>query len=152
MSGTGVFRRAVIAAVLLVSCPFFGCKGDPLKKVQVTGKVTFDGGACPEPGRITFTPTAVAEGLPRRPASGAFEVDGAYVATSFRPGDGIVPGTYSVSVACYKASMLSGAPGDDRFRAASFVAEEFEPQELVVPAGSKPIQFDIDVPKRNPSK
>ena len=126
MTGSRVFRRAGIAVFLLVSsCLLCGCEGDPLKKVQVTGNVTFDGGACPGPGRITFTPTAVAEGLPRRPASGAFEVDGAYVATSFRPGDGIVPGTYLVSVACYEPSMLSGAPGDDRFRAASFVAEEF---------------------------
>ncbi len=141
------FRVAgcILFALVFVS---LGCKTDPLKKVQVTGKVTFDGKACPGPGRITFSPTEVAEGLPLRPASGEFQEDGIYTATSFRPGDGVVPGTYRVSVACYDASMLSGAPGDAEFKKASYVGDGFQSQELVIEPGSGPIEFNLDVPLR----
>ena len=86
-----------------------GCNHDPLKKVHVHGTVTFDGGTCPGAGRITFSPMEVAAGIPRRPASGKFQEDGKYDAMSFRPGDGLMPGKYSVGVACFDPSKLSGA-------------------------------------------
>ena len=69
---------------------------------------------------------------------------------SFRPGDGIVPGKYSVGVACFDPTMLSGAPGDAEYRKASLVDESFEALELIVEPGSGSIEFNIDVPKRDP--
>ncbi len=125
-----------------------GCDYDPLKKVHVHGTVTFDGGTCPGAGRITFSPVEIAAGLPRRPASGKFQEDGKYEAMSFRPGDGLIPGKYSVGVACFDPSKLSGAPSDDEFRKASLVGKSFQPLELVVEPGSDSVEFNIDVPLR----
>ena len=145
-------KTAIGLGLFLVTAALMGCQDDPLKKVQVHGKVTFEGKACPAPGRITFSPIEIGDGLPRRPASGKFETDGLYEAFSFRPGDGVVPGKYKVVVGCYEGSMLHGAPSDDDYRAASYVADEFEAQEIVIAAGSKPIEFNIDVPLRTPKK
>ena len=140
-------RMWVVAAVAAcVALP--GCDNDPLKKVKVQGTVTFDGGPCPASGRVTLAPVEIPAGLPNRPAMGAFKTDGKYEAMSFRPGDGVVPGTYLVTVACYDRSKLSGSPGDAELERASYVSEEFEPEELVIEPGSVSITFDIDVPKR----
>jgi hypothetical protein len=138
-------------ALLLLGASLFGCNKDPLQKVEVHGTVTFDGKACPAAGRLTFSPIEVAAGLPNRLGFGKFETDGKYVATSFRPGDGLVPGRYSVGVACFNPAMLSSAPGDHEYRRASYVSESFQPQELVVEPGSGPVEFNLDVPLRNPS-
>lgn len=136
-------------ALAISACTILpGCENDPLKKVQVRGTVTFDGGPCPEEGRVTFSPVEIPEGLPKRPAIGGFNTDGAYEAMSFRPGDGIVPGKYKVAVACFDSSKLSGAPSDAEYRNASYVSEDFEPLELVIEPGSSAITFDIDVAKR----
>jgi hypothetical protein len=141
-------RSFYVGAIMAVSVGLPGCEHDPLQKVQVHGKVTFDGGACPGPGRVTFSPMEVPEGLPMRPGSGSFAADGAYQAMSFRPGDGLVPGKYQVGVACFDPSKLSGAPSDAEFRDASYVSEDFSPPELVVEPGSGVLEFNLDVPKR----
>lgn len=143
-----VANRFCFAITVATSLILSGCDYDPLKKVNVSGTVTFDGGPCPGPGRVTFSPIEVAEGAPKRPAVGGFKADGSYEAMSFRPGDGLVPGTYMASVACFDSSKLSGSPSDDEFRNANYVSEDFKPVELIVEAGSGSIEFDIDVPKR----
>ncbi len=142
-------RRCLLLGCFFLAClvpP--GCGGDPLQKVKVQGTVTFDGGPCPGPGRVTFSPQKVADGFPMRIGRGKFQVDGKYQATSFQPGDGLVPGTYRVGVACFDASKLSGAPSDDEFRDASYVASDYEGEELVIEPGSAPITLNLDVPKR----
>jgi hypothetical protein len=141
-------RRLYLPAVFVFCLALPGCDSDPLQKVQVRGTVTFDGGQCPGDGRVTFSPTAVAEGLPIRPATGSFSTDGVYEAMSFRPGDGLVPGKYLVGVACFDPSKLSGAPSDAEYHNASYVSEDFRPLELVVEAGSGAMEFNLDVPKR----
>lgn len=137
--------RCTIVAIALIA---LGCQDDPLAKVRVHGIVTFDGGPCPAAGRVTFSPIEVANGAPRRPAAGVFETDGAYEAMSFRPGDGLIPGKYLVGVACFDPAKLSGAPSDQEFMAASYVADDFQPAELIVEPGSGPIEFNFDVPRR----
>lgn len=127
-----------------------GCNNDPLKKVHVSGVVTFDGQSCPDSGRVVFSPVEIPEGLPRRPAFGSFKQDGAYEATSFRPGDGLVPGKYLVGVTCYDNSMLPGAPSDADIARASYVAGDFEPIDFVVEPGSGSAELNIDVPLRRP--
>lgn len=142
----------VLTLAGIVSAALAGCNHDPLQKVQVTGTVTFDGGACPESGRVTFSPLEVAEGLPNRPASGSFGKDGKYRVYSFRPGDGVVPGRYSVSVSCFDPSKVSSVPNDAEILAASYVGHSFEPQELMIEAGSGTVTHDFDVPLRQPKK
>lgn len=141
-------RRMLIVVAIAACIALPGCENDPLKKVQVRGTVTFDGGPCPEAGRVTFSPIEIPEGLPKRPAVGGFQTDGTYEAMSFRPGDGLVPGKYKVAVACFDSSKLSGAPSDAEYRNASYVSENFVPLDLVVEPGSSDITFDIDVAKR----
>jgi hypothetical protein len=150
-SMVNAIKNSAWAVPFLLVGAVLGCSRDPLQKVNVHGKVTFDGQACPGSGRLTFAPIEVAAGMPNRMGSGKFDTDGEYAASSFRPGDGLVPGRYNVGVACFDSSMLSGAPGDDEFRRASYVREDFKPPELVVESGSGPIEFNIDVPLRDPS-
>lgn len=140
------------SAVVLVFTGLLGCSPDPLQKVQVQGTVTFDGGACPERGRVTLSPLEVPDGLPMRPASGSFGTDGKYKVFSFRPGDGVVPGKYRVSISCFDPTKVSSVPSDAQIRAASYVGESFEPKELVVEAGSGTMEFDIDAPLGKPKK
>lgn len=128
-----------------------GCSPDPLQKVPVRGVVTFDGQACPAPGRVTFSPIEAREGMPKRPAAGAFEVDGRYSAMSFRPDDGLVPGRYQVAVTCVDATKISNPPTDASYARASYVDPSFQPDELVVEPGSRPIELNLDVPTRKPN-
>jgi hypothetical protein len=129
------------AALLTVAS---GCGGSDLPLVPVSGKVTFSGGPCPAPGNVTFTPLEVSAGLPRRPAAGAFNTEGSFEVTSFRPGDGLLPGRYRVTVTCY--SGLPNPTSPDPWGDVSYVQKGFEPPELIVEDGSDPIEMNLDVP------
>ena len=88
--------KAVVLCVLAAGC------GDALPEtVPVAGKVTYTG----EPltsGTVTFHPQEIPDGLPRRPATGTLDAQGQFQLSTFRPGDGAVPGTYRVTVHSYK--------------------------------------------------
>jgi hypothetical protein len=76
-----------------------GCSnGDRPTTIPISGRVTLDGKPPGESGNIYFTVVQPAEGYPRRPANGAFDVDGVYRVMSWKPDDGLVPGSYRVSV------------------------------------------------------
>src|SRR3990170_6421261 len=80
-----------------------GCVGgNDLPLVPVSGRVTFDGKSCPKSGTILFVqvPGTGKSGLPTPPARATFGVDGRFEATSFQKGDGLLPGTYQVSISC----------------------------------------------------
>lgn len=147
-----ISRLPALVAGFFVAFSLVGCGNDPLQKVQVKGVVTFDGGECPESGRVTLSPLEVAEGLPTRPASGSFGPDGKFAAYSFRPGDGVVPGTYQVNVTCFDPTKVSSIPSDAQIRAASYVGKDFEPLTLNVEAGSGTLELNIDVPLGKPRK
>ena len=87
--------RAFIAGLALLGIT--GC-GNPNGTVKVSGKVTVDGQTPPGAGTVTFTVVEPADGFPNRPAMAKFDVDGEYTATSFEPGDGLVPGSYKIAV------------------------------------------------------
>jgi hypothetical protein len=123
-----------------------GCGGPAVPTVPVTGKITFDGGPCPAQGNISFVPTEVAAGMPRRPGSANFDTDGQYSARSFKPGDGLVPGRYQVRISCYRGQPDASNP--KAFREASYVAEGFQFPEVVVEAGNGPITKDFDIPMK----
>jgi hypothetical protein len=136
-----LFLGALLTAVT-------GCGSSGVTTVPVSGTVTFDGGPCPAQGNISFAPVEIAAGLPRRPGSASFGPDGQYAVTSFKPGDGLVPGRYRVQISCFNGVPDSRNPNG--FRNASFIADDFAPPEFVVDSGSGPITKDFDVPlKKN---
>ena len=132
--------RAFIVGLALLGIT--GC-GNPNGTVKVSGKVTVDGQTPPGAGTITFTVVEPADGFPNRPAMAKFDVDGEYTATSFEPGDGLVPGSYKIAVECYETPPnMDGKPVksyiDDRY-----INGETSELELTVEPGAKAIDFDI---------
>lgn len=138
-------RFGLLAVVALAA---LGCGGNGLPVVPVRGTVTFDGGPCPAAGGLTFTPLEVAEGLPKRPGIASFGEDGTFIVTSFREGDGLVPGRYQVNVSC--DSGLPNPSSPDPWGDVSYVAKDWQPPELVVDKGSGGMTVTYDVKKKQP--
>ncbi len=88
------FGIGALAIVCLGGC---GENGRP-KTIPVTGRLTIDGHEPGEFGKLFFTPTLVAEGYNKRPASGSFNSDGSFSAMSWAPNDGLVPGHYTIKI------------------------------------------------------
>jgi hypothetical protein len=124
-----------------------GCADNGLGLVPVNGKVTFAGQPPPKGGTITFNPITVQEGLPRRPGTAQFTADGSFTVTSFKKGDGLVPGTYHPRVACWKAPPDSNDPSS--FERLNYVPADFQPEPIVVEAGADSVDVTIDVPRLN---
>jgi hypothetical protein len=83
-------RCLVGIALAAVVVPLAGCGGGP-QTAEVKGKVTYKGKAVPN-GTITFLP----ESGPT--ATGELKPDGTYTLTTFRDGDGAIPGNYTVII------------------------------------------------------
>ena len=98
---------ACLASILLGSLS--GCsRGDRPPTVSVGGKVTYQGKPVGQ-GTISFQPSDNRTGASNRPAGGDLQADGSYELSSFRPGDGAVPGEYDVVITSY----LSGPTLDE---------------------------------------
>lgn len=131
-----------LAAASLVAAA--GCSDGYDGLVPVAGTVTFDGGPPPAGGFLSFIPTERVPGQPSRPARAVFQTDGVYEATSFQEGDGLFPGRYTVQVTCNKEQPDYSKK--DPFREASYVADGYEGQNLVVEEGSDELSLNLDVP------
>jgi hypothetical protein len=94
-------------------------------------------------GNVTFTPLSSSEGTAKRPGSGQFGPDGNFVVGSYQRGDGLMPGTYNVSVSCFNPNDSTKAPED-----LNYVPASFETENLVVEVGMDPIVLNLDVPKK----
>jgi hypothetical protein len=94
-------------------------------------------------GTISFTPTRAADGSMTRPGSGKFGKDGNFVVGSYTPGDGLLPGVYKVNVSCVDPSDFTKTTEE-----LNLVPKTFKPEDLVVEAGSHPIELNLDVPKK----
>jgi hypothetical protein len=137
-------QRRMAIQVLLATCwAVVGCGSSDMPLVPVTGQVTFAGGPCPAPGRISFSPAAGAS-TSARPAWAKFDTDGQYAATSFTEGDGLLPGRYHVTITCYNG--LPDPRNPDSVNDINLVPKDFRPDELVVEEGQGPIQVNYDVP------
>ncbi len=97
-----------------------GCSDDGLRKV--TGKVSYKGESAPM-GRITFYP---AEGAGRS-ASGRILDDSTYELSSFKPGDGVPPGDYTVAISVAKTP--SGSEYGSQGRIEWFIPEQYANRE-----------------------
>ena len=98
---------ARVCALVLVAVVSAGCGGKP-RPVPTSGRVTIDGvpvGAvetAPLPARISFIPKKGGEGPSEGPtlraATASLDSDGRYELSSFKPGDGVLPGEYDVVI------------------------------------------------------
>lgn len=79
-----------------------GCAPSGPKPTRVEGTVSFAGGKWPAPGMLYFSPIEGVEGFPRVPGTAEFDAEGNFVARTFTPGDGLMPGKYAVHLACWK--------------------------------------------------
>jgi hypothetical protein len=127
--------------VLLALLP--GCSSN--KCVPVAGAVTMDGGAVPGPGYIYFAAEAASKEGPMRPGTAEFDALGKYRATTFAPGDGLLPGKYLLRVDCWKTPPnMEGKP------VVTYLPQRYQDAArsglaLAVEPGSAPITFNIDL-------
>lgn len=80
---------------------FTGCGPSGPETIPIRGEVTIEDGTVPSNCTVYFQPTEVPEGMPLRPATANVNGDGKFEVTSFRSGDGLVPGTYHVKIVYY---------------------------------------------------
>ena len=140
--------RHIWSGLLLVACGgIVGCGGSGLPLVPVGGHVTFNGGPPPAAGNINFVmrPETGQSGLPNRPGSGSFDKDGKFEASSYKKGDGLLPGTYTAQIICWLGPTSDTDPSS--FVKMNAVPQDFAP-EFVVEPGSKPIEKNFDVPPK----
>jgi hypothetical protein len=128
----------VVAALLGVA----GC-GNERSMVPVSGKVTYGGGEWPQAGTIGFTPTSAGDGSISRAGSANFGKDGSFVVGSYKPRDGLLPGVYRVKVSSVDPSNFTKSVAE-----LDIVPKDFQVDDLVVEAGSDPIELNLDVPKK----
>ena len=85
-------------------------------------------------------------GPPLRPGTAAFGPDGNYAAGTFEKGDGLIPGTYAVSMHCWKVA----ATREDRSDAESFIPQKYMDAqqsglELTVQGGTGSVTRDLEL-------
>jgi hypothetical protein len=138
-SQSAMTRLWLSAACILV---VIGCGQRGPETVPVDGKITFGGRECPAAGVIYFVPTSAPAGLPRRPASATFDKDGRFRVTSFQPGDGLLPGSYSVRIECWRQRPSEMSKG------ISYVPVGYTPPEVTIEQGTRgPRTLTFDVPR-----
>jgi hypothetical protein len=139
------WQPALSLVVVLLSV-VLGCGKSGIPIVPVNGTITFAGGPPPKPGTIMFVPTSVAEGLPRRPATAVFDVDGDFKVTSFTKDDGLIPGTYHARIDCWMKEPTLNNP--ITFETYNYVPKNFEPPPITVDANADEVVINFDVPKK----
>lgn len=132
----------MIAFAIALMLSAVGCDGSGSGTVPVRGKVTFNGAAPPAGGSVFFTPLEEVEGMPQRPGQGHFSTDGVFQVMSFRPGDGLYPGKYGVSISCMKEPPNELA----EMQRYSYVKPGLQLPELVIDSSKPEFVYDIDVP------
>ncbi len=134
----------LLLAVLLV---FAGCGERLPETVPVSGRVTWQGEPLGE-GRIVFHPQAVAKGLRERPAIGELDEQGRFALSTFRTGDGAVPGDYRVCVFSYVSDQASAEDDVSIPETVWRIPQRYgNPQQsgltATIPAGSKPLSLEF---------
>jgi hypothetical protein len=135
---------ACVRLAAIITC--VGCSNDKLVTIPVSGHVTFGGGACPAEGTIVFSPVAVEKSLTRRPGTARFQQDGAFTVTSFREGDGLLPGRYRPIISCWEGEPRNDDPSS--FERLNYVPANFKPDEIVVARSDAKVEVNVDVPKK----
>ena len=100
-------RCIYLANVSLVLAAMAGCGKDGPTTIPIRGEVIYNGAPLKE-GTVVYLPKQPGQG---RQATGAIQQDGSFVLTTFKDGDGVVPGAYDIVIYAYKPH-----PGEPRTR------------------------------------
>lgn len=145
---SGGSRAALWLSLVLLT---LGCsRGRPgVEIVAAEGQLTFQGGPVPGPGRLLFLPVTRNDGIegarPSRPGSAVFALDGKFRATSWEPGDGLVPGTYAVVVECWQTPPTMDGPPAVSHVPVAYQSAKTTPLTLEVPGGQKLVRAELDI-------
>lgn len=139
-----VSARIVVSLVLALAVLVLGCGAGGPKLVPVRGKVTLGGGPWPKPGALNFVPA----GTGGRPGTADFDTEGNFTATSFNPGDGLMPGKYKVSVTCWAVPMDMRNPAAGKSAVpGKYMSADTSGFEITVESGKPQTDLKYDVPK-----
>jgi len=90
--------RFTLPLVLVLPLALAGCGGNHRPTtIAVTGRISYAGRPLAA-GAITFYPDEVRKETTARPALGVIDEHGHYSLSTFRTGDGVMPGAYRVSI------------------------------------------------------
>jgi hypothetical protein len=141
----------IIPAVLLIAVGSLlfggGCGQNTPKMMPVRGKLTFEGGAWPKPGKMIFSPLKSEPGFPCKPGIATFNTDGEFSAKT-DDYEGLIPGEYRIAVMCWKIAPISTRPGvgyiDDKFTGfgSSGLTLKVDPNQ------SGPVIWNCDFPRK----
>ena len=135
-------QRCIGGGTLLLTLFVLGC-GNPRGTVPVSGTVTLNGEQPPGAGTVTFTVIEPAEGFTNRPAMAKFDSTGRYEATSFEPGDGLLPGKYAIAVECYETPPnMEGKPVKSHI-ARKYLDPSTSGFELEIAPQSRRVTYDL---------
>jgi hypothetical protein len=126
-----------------------GCGRSGPEVVPIDGTITFGGGPWPKPGVVNFVVDTPAPGLPNRPAMALFDTDGRMTVTTYKKGDGLIPGTYKIGVECWEVRPEMMSPGIEK----SYVPEKYgRPSTsgltVAVEPGQRVVKLNLDIPKK----
>jgi hypothetical protein len=132
-----------VALIGLSSC--MGCdSGRPLP-TPVRGRITLDGGRWPAAGTLYFFPVEGVDGYPRMPGTAEFDIEGNFSGRTFAPGDGLMPGRYTVRIACWKVVPTMANPAGRSYLPDKYANPETSGLEAVVSADTELCTLAFDV-------
>lgn len=141
-------NEAVVFVVAWCAIWTTGCGSNRPETIPVCGKVTLEHGDWPTNGTLFFLPIQPASGYPRRPATAEFAEDGSFdSATSWRHGDGVVPGRYKVYVECWKVRPTRAGPPPQSYAAVKYQSGSTSDIEVNIDSSTADQQLEWNIPK-----
>jgi len=142
-------RAELRSAILFGTLVLAGCGEGLPPTVPVSGQVSWQGKPLGS-GRIVFYPQEIAEGLSRRPAIAELDRQGRFQLSTFRTGDGVVPGAYHVCVFSYTSDQTTA---EDDVSIPETIwripARYGDPQQsgltAEIPSGSEPLSLNFEL-------
>jgi hypothetical protein len=140
---------AAVCCLLLSLSVSVGCRRGGPEVVPVRGTITFGGGQWPKAGIVYFVVDSSSTGQPQRPGLGEFDTGGTLTVTTFKKGDGLLPGKYRITVECWETPPQMGSPTS----AKSYVPDSYRSAAtsnftVQVESGQKEVNLHLDVPRK----
>jgi hypothetical protein len=139
--------KPISVGLIGVACSLLtGCGETPFTEtVPVRGVVTWEGNRL-DGGMVSFQPVEISNERPSRPSVARLKSDGTFEASSYREGDGLVPGQYHVAIRSFHSSKDETKPDTSRIPE-RFTKTATSGLSLDVPADSPLIEVQFDLIK-----